>query len=108
MWFELLGMRDEHWNSDRVFEIGHLVPEATLTKHVAVIAGEHPGRVSRVDIQVEGGLHNSVVDKAVLLEHVKQLADAIIHVAHSAIVCTTSTFDLFRRKLVALEFADLL
>lgn len=86
-----LGVGDEHGNTDGALEIGHLVPQTTLTQHVTVVTAEDD---------------NGVVGKLALLKNVKKLSNAVIDVRDGTVVSALGSLDLVRGEVVVLEIAD--
>jgi hypothetical protein len=68
------------------------LPETALAQHIAVVAAEDDNRV---------------LVQLALLEHVEQLADAVVDVADGAIVGAACPLDLVIAELLIPEVADL-
>ena len=79
---------NEHGHTSRVLEPGHLVPQATLTEHVAVITAED---------------NDSIFIQTGVLQHLEQLADVGVDVRASGVVCTASILDVLLGHLLAPE-----
>ncbi len=68
------------------------IPKPTLAEHVAMVAAKDD---------------DGVLIQAALLEHIEQLADAVVDVAHGAIVGAAGALDLLVAELGVPQVADL-
>jgi len=88
-----LGVADKHRHADRALEVRHLVPQATLAKHVTMVTTEN---------------NDGVVAELALVQNIEQLANAVVDVRASTVVGTLGLLDLLGGEVIVLEVADVL
>lgn len=92
MGLEPLGVGDEHGHTDRVLKVAHLVPEAALAEHVAVVTAEN---------------NDGVLVQLALLECLQKLTYAVIDEAARSVVCSSRLLDLLIGEVLVPQIAHL-
>ena len=92
MGFECRRVVDYQRHPDRRFKVRHLVPQPPLAQHVPMVPAEDD---------------NGILVQTAVLQRLKQLANVVVYVRDSPVVCSPCPLDLVWSEVLVPEVADL-